>query len=370
MELTWCTVDFKTGVRGSDVKVKSVGKLSRIIGMATDTTVSVRCSDDDGVEIPGWDEATTKGRSMLVAVDKEGDQIVWGGLIRRRSGPITDPWVDCSVDTLEAYLFRRYINATLSWTEADPSQVGVDVLGQVTGLSPLVIDAKMTGNPVVNGFYDETDNKRVGDVLTDLSGLAGGIEWTVDLEWDNAAHTQLRYVVRIAPRIGTPGGIAATQWTMPGCVTGGNFIEDFGQETGANDVLALSSGEGESKPTSTRYEDTQLLASYARFERRFTPATSVTSTSTLDQYAEAEIAATRLGLTQLTIQADLDAAPQVNSDWWLGDDIDVSVISPRFPRRKDSDGIWQPGYTRRLRTVGWEIDPDARVIVPRIKEAG
>lgn len=370
MELEWCTVDFKTGARGSNVQVQNSGKLSRIIGTATDATVNVRCSND-GVEIPGWDEATTKGRSLLLAVDKDGDQIVWGGLVRRRTSDITSAWVPCSLDTLEAYLQRRYINATLSWTDADPAQVAADVLGQVTGLPPLELDVKMVGNAVVDGFYDDSDDMRVGDVLADLAGLSTGIEWTVDLEWDDAEHTQVRYVVRIAPRLGTakPSEVAATQWRMPGCITGGTFIEDFGENTGANDVLALSSGEGESRPRSTRYEDTQLLASYARFERRFNPARSITSTTTLDQYAEAELAATRLGLTQLTITANLDAAPQVNRDWWMGDDIDVSITSPRFPRRQDSDGVWQPGYERRLRTVGWDLDLDARTVIPRIVEA-
>ncbi|HEY0889378.1 MAG TPA: hypothetical protein VGE38_07195 [Nocardioides sp.] len=368
MEISWWAVDFKTGVRISQVNVKSSGKLARIIGLPTDTTVSVRCSHD-GVVVPGWDEATTPGRMMLVAVDADGDQIIWGGLVRRRTSDVNDAWVDCSADTLERYLQRRYINTPLTWNDVDPTQVAVDVLGQVTGLAPLVVDAKMVGHPIVRGFYDITDNKRVGDVLDDLAGLSTGIEWTVDLEWTDAAHTQMRYVVRISPRLGTPGGVAATQWTMPGCVTGGTFIEDFGTETGANDIIALSSGEGESKPRSTRYEDTLLLASYARFERRFTPATSITSTSTLDQYAEAELAATRLGLSQLTITANLDAAPQVNRDWWLGDDIDVHITSPRFPRQVGTDGFWVPGYSRRLRTVGWELDLDARTIVPRIKEA-
>jgi hypothetical protein len=373
VEISWWSVDFKTGQRQSQVKVQESGRLTRIIGDKTDTTLPVRCSDLDNLgfdaELPGWDEGSTVGRSLLVAVDKDGDQIIWGGLARRRTSDIVSPWVSCSLDTVEAYLGRRYINATLSWTDADPSQVAVDVLGQVTGLPPLAVDAKMTGNAVIDGFYDSSDSKKVGDVLRDLSGLANGIEWTVDLEWDDAEHTQVRYVVRIAPRLGTPAGLSATQWTMPGCVTGGTFIEDFGEETGANDVLALSSGEGDSKPVSTRYEATELLDAYARFERRFTPATSITSTATLDQYAEAEIAATRLGKTQLTIVANLDAAPQVNRDWWMGDDIDVAITSPRFPRKQDSDGLWQPGYTRRLRTVGWDIDLGARTVTPRIVEA-
>ncbi|WP_426243677.1 hypothetical protein [Nocardioides sp. LHG3406-4] len=342
--------------------------MSRIIGASTDATKKVRCSSD-GVPIPGWDEGSAGARTLMVAVDADGDQIIWGGLVRDRDST-PGPWVDVSANTLEAYLSRRYINTPLSWDEADPAQIAVDVLaGVVADLTPLTVSATMTGNESVGGAYTPTDNKRVGDILSDLSGLAGGIEWTVDLEWADADHTQMRYVVRIAPRLGTPGGVSATQWTMPGCVRSFRLKESFGEENFANDVLAYSSGEGGSQPWSTRYEDTPLLASFARFERRFPPATSITSTTTLDQYAEAELARVRLGVTQLNIEANLDAAPQVNRDWWLGDDIDVALTCDRFPRRLDAEGFWQPGYTRRLRTVGWDLDFDTGTIVPRILEA-
>lgn len=367
MDITWHSVDFLTGERGPQLQVREQGKLMKVIGIPTDATVAVRCAHD-GVALPGWDEATAPGRCLLIAVDKASDAIVWGGLVRRR-GSNMGPWVEVSLDTVEAYLFRRYINTLVTWTDADPAQCAIDALAQVTGLPPLTVSATMTGNAVIDGYYDITDNKRIGDILNDLSGLSTGIEWTIDLEWIDAAHTLVRYVVRIAPRLGTPAGVAATQWTMPGCVKDFSYIEDFGEETGANDVLALSSGEGESKPRSTRYEDTALLDSFARFERRFTPATSITSTSTLDQYAEAEIAKNRLGLTQLTITANLDAAPRINQDWWVGDDIDVAITCDRFPPKLDANAFWTPSFTRRLRPVGYEIDLEARTIVPRIRDA-
>lgn len=367
MEITWCSVDFKTGNRGANVFVQQSGTISRIIATETNATLSVLCSND-GAELAGWDEATATARTLLLAVDKDSDQIIWGAMVLRRTSDLTSPWVQVSLVTVESYFNRRYVNGVLSWNNADPTQVAVDALGQITDLAPLTVNATMTGNSVVSGFYDPTDNKSVGSILSDLAGLAGGIEWTVDLEWVDADHTQVRYVTRIAPRLGTAASANATPWSMPGCITGGEFIEDFGENNGANDVLALSSGEGDSQPKSTRYEATELLTAYARFERRFTPATSITSTTTLNQYAEAELARTRLGTTQLAITANLDAAPRVNLDWWMGDDIDISITSPRFPGRKDSDGFWQPGLEKRLRTVGWDIDLKSRTVTPRILE--
>ncbi len=367
MEIEWWSVDFKTGQRFAQVQVQTSGKLSKFISLGTETTVSVRCSQD-GVELPGWNDATKKRRRMLVAIDAETRHIVWGGIVRqRRSG--TGPWVMCSLDSLERYFNRRYINQAFSWTNADPAQMAADVLAPIAAeLAPLEVQATMTGGKV-SGYYDTNDNMRVGTFLGDLSALSTGIEWTVDLEWADPEQTQLRYVTRIAPRLGTPGGVAATQWAMPGCVTDFTYIEDDGEETGANDTLALSSGEGDSKPRSTRYEATDLLQLEARFERRFTPAPSITDTATLDQYAEADHAATREGLTQLTLIANLDTTPRVNLDWWMGDDIDVALTCDRFPRRVGADGFWEAGYTARLRTVGWELDLDTRTIVPRIKEA-
>lgn len=377
MEIEWWSVDFKTGEVFGRVQVQSKGKLQKYLSMGTETTVSVRCSHD-GVALPGWDEATTKGRSLLIAVDTATGHIVWGGLVRRRvSG--AGPWVQCSLDSVERYFNRRYIDAVHSWTDADVAQMAADVLTPIaTELGPLELDVKMTGTKL-SGYCDTNDNLRVGAFLDNLSSLAGGIEWTVDLEWVDDEHTQVRYVARIAPRLGRgadpasigsdPTGWTPTQWTMPGCVADFEFIEDFGEETGANDTIALSSGEGESKPRSTRYEATDLLDDFARFERRFSPASSVTEQTTLDQYAEADHAATRLGLSQLSITANLGAAPRVNLDWWMGDDIDVSLTCDRFPHRI-VDGFKEAGYVGRIRTVGWELDLDAGTIIPRIREAG
>ena len=90
-------------------------------------------------------------------------------------------------------------------------------------------------------------------------------------------------------------------------------------------------------------------------------------TRTLDQYAEADHAATREGLTQLKLTASLAAAPSVNLDWWMGDDIDVSLTCEGFPPRL-VDGVWEPGYSERMRTMGWELDLEARTITPRARE--
>lgn len=368
MEIEWWAVDFLTGVRVGRVNVASSGTVERVIGEATQSALKVRASND-GVKIPGWDELTAGRRMLLVAVDKSSNHIVWGGLVLRRARKV-GAWIDVTVETLEGYLHQRYIDTVLSWTDADPTQVALDALALIDDLTPLTVRATMTGNEVINGYFDESDRKRIGELLDDLSSLAGGIQWTVDLEWVDADHTLMRYVARVAPRIGTPAGAAATRWVMPGCVEDFDYIEDYGEENFANDVIAFSSGEGDSKPRSTRYEDTALLTQFARFQRRFDPARSITSTMTLDQYAEAELARVRLGVTTLTLTASLDdpATPRINVDWWLGDDIDVSLTCESFPRVRGSDGMWGAGLEERKTTTGWTLNFDDRTVTPRIVE--
>lgn len=364
--MRWWACDFKTGARMWEVPTEKLGTVSRIIGSDRNTTLDARWSDKGTVR-PGVSEGTAGGRIVLVAVEDD-DRILWGGLTRQRQRSIVGANATVICDTLEAYLDRRYINTEMSWTNADPAQVAADVLATITDI-PLTVDMTLTGNATVNGYYDISDNKTVRSVLDDLSGLANGIEWTVEIEWANAEHTALRYRVRVAPRLGAIN--AGPRWVLQpgvaGCIIDGSYLEDYGPETGANDTLALSSGEGSSQPRSTRYVADELLATWARFERRFTPATSITSTSTLDQYAEADHAETRVGIEQLSIVANLDAAPRLNLDWWLGDTIGVDITSDTFPAQPGTDGAL-PGFSADMRVVGWTLDLDARTLTPLTKE--
>jgi hypothetical protein len=368
MTVNWWAFDFKTGARLWQIPTEKLGSVSRLIGDDRSASIQPRWSDQ-GKQIPGVLEGTAVGRVMTVAIDGTDDRILWGGLNRRRQRPIVGPAATIVADTLEAYLRSRYINTTLAWTNVQPSQIAADVLATITDI-PLVVDVTPTTGALISGRYVDTDNKRVRDVLDDLAGLNGGIEWTIEVEWTDTSHEAIRYRARVAPRLGTVN--TGPRWIhqpgVAGAIIGGELVEDYGPETGANDTIAFSSGEGTTKPRSTRYVATDLLAAgWAKFERRFTPATSITSTATLDQYAEADHAQTRLGLSQLTIVANLDAAPRLNLDWWLGDTIGVDITSETFPAQPGPDGLL-PGYSADLRVIGWTLDLDARTLTPLTKE--
>lgn len=364
MALSWHSFDLRTGKRGQRVEVESTPALRRIIGEATDASLNVQCWRD-GAPVAGWEDATEPGRRMLVALDDEDERIIWGGMVLRQvSGK--GAWVSTSVATLEHYLGRRFVG-DLTFTGADQASIVAGIIGNVAvdGLD-FTVDAPAEGQ-VRNRTYLDDEDKTALSVLSDLSGVVGGPEFTVDLEWANDARTEIRRVFRARQRIGTPRQFT-TVWSLPGCVIDFAHTKDATEEFFANDVMASSSGEGASRPESNHVVATDLLAAgYARFEERFTPSTSITDVATLNSHAARRAVDMRLGLTSLTVVAALDQAPRINADWWLGDDITIELTCERFPERNLA-GSPAPGLTRRLRVVGWTIDPGAGTLTPDVRE--
>ncbi|MGH8965001.1 MAG: hypothetical protein ACRDXB_06690, partial [Actinomycetes bacterium] len=217
--------------------------------------------------------------------------------------------------------------------------------------------------------YHDDEDKTVASILQDLMGVEGGPEWTIDLEWADETHTLLTPTVRVRDRLGAASDLPEAVFELPGPVTAFAYVEDYTGDHGANDVLAVSSGEGDARPTSTHQVAQDLLdAGWAVFEDRFTPSTSITETATLDVHAAAELAAVRDGLHELTLDAHLDTAPRVGEQFRLGDDVTAFLTGPRFPAHTGPDGDQVPGYLRNVRCVGWEIDLDARRLKPRLVE--
>lgn len=365
MAYTWHAVDLLTGRRGPELPMRRRGLVSRIIAEPTDAQNEVLCWDQ-GAEIPEWRYWTEPGRMLALLVDDD-DRPIWGGIIVRRV-PNETQWVPIAMATLENYLDRRYAGA-LSFAAVDQATIAATIANGavVSNGVPFTVDAPLTGT-LRDRTYLNSEDKSVFSLLTDLLNLQSGIEFTVDLEWTNTSNTVLRYVLRIAARIGKATA-QPTRFEHPGPVQKFTVLQDFTRENGANDVMAVSSGEGDARPQSSHAVDTAALAAgWVRYERRFTPSTSITEIPTLDAYATAELALKRAGLTELALVADLDTCPRLNVDWWLGDDITASLTSPAFPERVTTDGARLAGYEKTVRVVGWTIDLDARTLTPRVRE--
>lgn len=384
-EVSWHSFDLRSGRRGPRLVTKSLGSVSRILNEATETTLEVAIWVD-GAPVPDWESSTLPGRVMLVALD-ENDAPIWGGMVYRRiASADTDSangWVSLNLVTLEAYLERRYINADYNYVNADQvSEIAAGVIGSTLSYGiDFTIDAPFS-NWRLDRSYLVDDDKTVLSVLQELVGIENGIEFTVDLGWrDGDTHMVLDRIIRVRNKLGTAylGGTGTASdnpiaiFHMPGSVVDFQYVEDYSTENGANAVLATSSGEGDSRPESMRHIALGVVAGWgglwAMFERRFTPTASITDPATLDDHASRELQETWDGMNELTLEAHLDTAPPVGSDWFLGDDVAVSLTCPRFPERTNSDGEVVPGYQATVRCVGWEIDFDARRLKPRLLEA-
>lgn len=362
MAVRWTSFDLKTGRRGPEVRVRQLGTASRIIGRATDTTLDVLCWDEGKQEAPpGWDAATLPGATMLVALN-DADMPVWGGAVLTRQTSLLAVYSQVKVATLEAYFDRRYCRDQI-FTDADLAAIVDGLVDNADEFGPdFDRDLPATGRLATRSYWDDED-KTVLSNLTELMDVEDGIEFTVDLVWSDDTHTVLRPVVRARLRLGSASTTPKITLNLPGNVTGGDFLEDYSSENGANAVKAVSSGEGDTRPESALME--ARLPTWVRWERRITPSTSITDLATLDAHARAELAQTWDGLHELTLEAHLDATTDP-ATWSLGDDIGVSLTCPRFPARLDPDGAKMPGYSAVVRCIGWSINFDTERITPTL----
>jgi hypothetical protein len=364
--ISWHSFDLRTGRRGPQLVTQTLGSVARTIGEASDGSLTVLCWDQVAqAAVPGWDSATLPGRTMLVALD-ENEGLVWGGMVTRRRSDET-AWVGCDLVTLEGYFDRRYVkDHTYTATSQGAIVSGILTADVIPTGVAFTIDA-VSSTPRDRTYVDD-DDKTALSILQELMGVDGGPEFTVDLQWANDAHTFLTPIVRVRDRVGASSAVP-DRFEMPGPVTGLSYVEDFTSDNGANDILATSSGEGDTRPESQHAVATDLLAGgWARFENRFEPSTSITNTSTLDAHATARLATMRDGLAELTLTARLDQAPRPGVDFYLGDDVTASLTCARFPVRIGPDGDLIPGYVKTIRCVGYAMDFDANTLDMRAVE--
>lgn len=354
--ITWLSCDAVTGRIIEELPdLESTGSFGQTLGTMTSATFSlpIPLSPDRR-----WEAATEKGRAMLVAADNVTGNPFWAGTINRRRGG-TAATLDLGAESVEAYLNRRYVGDH-TWTNADDTSViaaGLLADANVEGIN-LVIDAPPSGNLRTRTYYDK-DNKKVYSVLSELSQVIDGPEWTVDLAWQNADQNVLTKTVRVRPRIGiaspTPDAVfettAASVFDTEGDSSARYALdEDYTDGRGANHIVAYSSGQGDSAPFSAPARDEELLAAgWPRYEYRFQPSSSITDVATLNSHAQAKLAVMRLGGQAWVIDARWSQYPRLGEHWHIGDDIAWDLVGHRHP-----DGVVGTG-----RAIGWQADPAA-----------
>lgn len=354
VELAWYGCDLRSGGIVEDLPALTPsGALSRKLGDSTTLQASLYLP---GART-GWDEATTPGSSMLVAVDTATDIPVWAGALLTREGGGAQG-IQLGAATLERYLDSRFPGTqTLIGTD-QAAVISALVTPALTDGPPIIIDAPSAG-VTMNYLTEDGDDKSVLSCLQEIMGLEGGPEWTIDVAW-NAGHNGFQFPLRVRPAIGTQVATPEGVFDFPGCVSSYTLSESYEAGKGAVVVLARGEGEGSSRLTSSPHEATALIASgWPRWEYRFTPATGVTDPDQLDAHAAKTLALMARGAQVWSIEAVASRAPRLGRDWGLGDTIHLAVErSPRHPQGADTVA----------RCWSWELDPGADRVRPILVE--
>ena len=343
MSLSWVACNAADGRVIADFPDLSIDTVGVVLGTYTTTQgdLPVPTAPEE------WERATLPGAAFLVLLDDAHDGTppvpVWGGLVSRRTRSLADV-VSLSAVTVEGYLDRRFVGDRV-FSGVQQTQIVRVLVEEFATSFPIRVQASISAT-VRDRTYAAESDKTLLSILTELSGVVGGPEWTVG--WEHQSSPE-RYtpVLHVADRIGSPVpaglGPAAT-FEAPGPVSDAQLIEDFGAGKGATQVMAVSTASDDARPQSPL----QVSLGQVRppFEYRFTPSTSISQVSTLTAHAQAALAQMQDGAQALSLTAVIDEAPRLGRDWFIGDDIGYQIQAPAFPG----------GLVGTARAIGWSID--------------
>lgn len=353
--LSWVAVNAIDGSIMADLPTLKVdGPLKRTLMRYESQTASLPMGDPLDPEDPtrppeNWRQATRKGAAFLVALD-EANVPLWGGLVVRRNTS-EGPDAKLSLASAEAYFDRVYVGDIQF--EGIPQNLIVQTLIE-TYCNTLPIRVEIVGG---NGqprsqAWRDLDDKTLYSVLTGLSGLLDGPEWTVGWEW--VEEGQLGLVAYVGDRVGSPApaGLGpAAQFYLPGNVDTFDLDEGYGNSEGANDVTATSSEARSPRQVATG-------DGRPRFEYRWSPDAAVATYDDLVSHAVKGLATMKEGTVALSLTLNRSYPPFLGRDWNLGDDIGFDLTAPAWPK----------GITGTARAVGWELSDNA--VTPLIDVTG
>ncbi|MDF6043260.1 hypothetical protein LRD69_14095 [Streptomyces sp. JH14] len=351
--LAWYGCDLRTGQIIEDLpSLKPTGALTKQLGKHTSATFELGL----GGAPNGWEEATDEGRTLIVGVDTVTDQPVWAGMVLTREGG-SGPTVSLGTATPEAYLDRRFTGDQTLIQQDQATVITALMVSPLTQGPPFVMDAPPTG-VLMDYTVQDIDDRTVLSALTEITGMDGGPEWTVDVAWADAAHTGFVLPVRVRPAIGTQAAEPEAVFDFPGSISAYTLAESYEQGKGATVVQARGEGEGAGRLTSAAQIATALeAAGWPRYVYRYTPASGITNPDQLTAHAGKSLGVMQTGATVWAIDAVASRAPRLGRDWGIGDTVRVAIDhSPRHPRGADIVA----------RAWAWELDPGADRIKPTL----
>lgn len=356
-ELDWYACDLRTGAVVEELPALTLSDaLQRSLSASSSVSVDLTVAGAP----PAWPYATLPGRSMLAAADRSTGQLLWAGIVLTRSRGSAQT-ASLGLATPEAYLDRRY-TGDYAAAAADRAAIMAGVAGVVlVDAPPFTIDAPDVG---LTGTYSllDGDDRTVLSALQDLQQQDGWPEWTVDVQWQDAARTTVALVLRIRPQIGVVRDDPDAVFSLPGCITSYAQAESYEAGKGATNVTAYGVGEGSARLRSDIQAATDLLAAgWPRWDYRYTPAASGSDPTILNAQAAQALATMRTGAVAWTVEAAASEAPRLGTDWALGDTIGLHIDPGAGPGHPD-------GVAVTARAFAWQLDPTNNKITPILVE--
>lgn len=353
--LTWYGCDLRTGAVAEELRsLRPTQPLSRRGGASTSTMFELALAGAPDE----WESATDPGRTMLVAADADTGALVWCGITLQREGGSSDT-VSLAAATPEAYFDRRY-PGDYSVTATDQSTIMAALSAPAATSGPLLEwDTTLSGTSIDYTVRD-ADDRSILSCLQEISAMSGGPEWTIDPVWADAAQTTVKLVVRIRPLLGVQDANPNAVFDLPGCIATYKLAEAYDRDRGATRTVARGEQTSGTRASSTVHTATDLIAAgWCLWERRWTPASGITSTDQLDRHAAEALDLMSAGSRAWSLEAVASRAPRLGTDWGLGDTVRVEVdASPRHP----------DGATVVARAYAWSLDAAADRLSPILLE--
>lgn len=326
-----------------------------------------------------WERVVTPGATVfhLMRENPDGGLSVpqWSGFILEQ--PLTEgDAVEFPMATIPAYFDRRYVGDK-TYTQVGQNLIVKDLVESYAATGPnggVPIRVEIIGGDGTprDREYKDQDDKTLYSVLQELMEVEGGPEWHV---YPERLHDpeRITFVLVVGDRIGSPvttGLGPAAVFEMPGAVRAFERSWSYTSGKGANVVMAVSSGQGETRPQSAPVITPDPLR--PTFEHRFTPSTSIKETATLDEHARRRAELMAKGARSLTLDAVANAAPLLNVDWRLGDDIGFKIGDTRtrttggltFDAEGYASGLIVDGEGYALPTSAPEFDAEGYLETP------
>jgi hypothetical protein len=355
VELSWFACDLRSGRIAEELRTLAPSQaISRKLGVSTTAQFDLQLA-----QAPRWwESATDPGRTMLVPVDTLTGQPLGAWIILTRAGG-AGPTVQLGGATAEAYLDRRY-TGSYGGVQQDQAVIMTGVSSALAvDAPPFVFDAPNTGT-LMDYSVQDGDDKTILSSLQEIMGMTAAAEWTVDVEWADAAQTRFRLMFRVRPKIGVQSTTPEAVMDLPGCISDYTLTESYEDGKGATSVLAWGEGEGAARLHSSEHVAIdQIAAGWCRWIYRYTPATGLTDPTQLDSHAAEALTQMRTGSRVWTVEAVASQAPRLGRDWALGDSVRVAIDhSPRHPN----------GAETVSRAYSWELDAAGDRVRPILVE--